>query len=189
MSGLRDTRTGAGPARSWPARGRMARILPLVVLAAACGYHLSGRNQFLPPSIHTIAIPLFANDTRQVEVGQRITQALLLEFAKRGKYRTQPERQGADAVLEGTVTGFATTPVTLNQQGGATRVEVVIQARVGLTDVAAGKLIWSQDHFIFRSQYDIDPTARNSFDRQMVAIDRVARDFADTVVSSLLEGY
>jgi len=169
----------------------MALVALLAACAAlpSCGYRLSGRNRFLPPDIHTIAIPVFGNETRRASIEQRITEQLLAEFIKRGDFRTQPQREGADAVLEGAVTGYSSTPTVLNSQGGATRVEVVIQARVRLTDLRTGKLLWSQDHFIFRSQYDVNQTAERSFDREIVAIDRIARDFAVTIVTSLLEGF
>jgi hypothetical protein len=171
------------------ARAVAALLLAGCLLLPSCGYRLSGRNRFLPGDVHTIAVPVFANETRRSDIEQRITESLLAEFIKRGDYRTQPQREGADAVLEGAVTGYSANPVLLDAQGNATRVEVVIQARVRMTDLRTAKLLWSQDHFIFRSQYDVNRTAVGSFDREIVAIDRIARDFATTVVTSLLEGF
>src|SRR5438093_187577 len=164
-------------------------LLLAVISLAFCGYHLSGRNRFLPPQVRRIAIPVFENETRRAEIEQRITESLLDEFIKRGEYQTQPTREGADAILEGAVTGYSATPVTLSGQGRATRLEVVVQARVRLSDLRTGRILWSQEHFIFRSQYDVDRTAATSFDREIVAIDRIARGFAQTVVTSLLEGF
>ena len=160
-----------------------------MIFLVSCGYHLSGRNRFLPSEIRRLAIPVFENETRRVEIEQRITESLLDEFIKRGEYQTQPQREGADAILEGAVTGYSATPVTLSGEGRATRLEVVVQARVRLTDLRTGRILWSQEHFIFRSQYDVDRTAVSSFDREIVAIDRIARGFAETIVTSLLEGF
>lgn len=160
-----------------------------LLLGIGCGYKLSGRNRFLPPDLRRIAIPIFTNETRRAEIEQRITESLLNEFIKRGDYATQPQRAGADAVLEGAVTGYSATPVALTEKGTAQRLEVVVQARVRLTDLRSGKILWSQEHFIFRSQYDVDRVPEGSFDREIVAIDRIARGFAETVVTSLLEGF
>jgi hypothetical protein len=177
-------------------RGRRLSLAAacLVALLASggtgCGYHLSGHNRYLPPTVRTIAIPVFTNETRRAEIEQRITESLLNEFIKRGDYMTQPQRSGADAILEGAVTGYSATPVTLNsEQGTAERVEVIVQARVRLSDLHTGKILWSQEHFIFRSQYAVDQVPSGSFDREIVAIDRIARGFAETVVTSLLEGF
>lgn len=186
--------------------------LVAAVLSSGCAYHLSGRNRFLPPDLHRIAIPVFENETRRAEIEQRITESLLNEFIKRGDYQTQPQREGADAVLEGRVIGYSETPVALNAQGKESRREVVVQAFVRLTDLRTNKVLWSQEHFIFRSQYDITGQAvadstdsgvsppppagsatgiapRSFFDRNIIAIDQIARDFAQTVVTSLLEGF
>jgi len=209
MSDLRRRRT-AVPSRSGRAEGRGPRsargrafrpqaaalgALAGVVLAlCGCGYQLSGRKgggtiASIPADVHRIAIPVFANETRRAEIEQRITESLLDEFIKRGNYQTQPERAGADAVLEGAVTGYNAAPVSLSESGRAQRLEIVVQARVRLTDLRSGKVLWSQEHFIFRSQYDVDESPAGSFDREIVAIDRIARGFAETVVTSVLEGF
>lgn len=161
----------------------------LLALSISCGYRLSGRNRYLPAGLRRIAIPVFQNETRRADIEQRITENLLDEFIKRGGYLTQPQRDGADAVLEGTVTGYSSTPVSLSTGGRASRLEVVVQARVRLTDLASGKVLWSQEHFIFRSQYDLERSSGTFFDREIDAIDRIAKDFADTIVTSLLEGF
>ena len=168
----------------------LAAAALLALVAASCGYHLSGlKNQTFPADVRLIAIPVFTNETRRAEIEQRITESLLDEFIKRGDYQTQPQRAGADAVLEGAVTGYSTAPVALSQTGRAQRLEVVVQARVRLTDMRSGKVLWSQEHFIFRGQYDVDQSAAGSFDREIVAIDRIARGVAETVVTSVLEGF
>lgn len=176
-------------------RRALGAALALCALTlGGCGYQLAGRKggspaASLPTDVHRIAIPVFSNETRRAEIEQRITESLLDEFIKRGDFQTQPERSGADALLEGAVTGYNTSPVSLSQSGRAQRLEVVVQARVRLTDLRTGKVLWSQEHFIFRSQYDVDQEAQGSFDREIVAIDRIARGFAETVVTSVLEGF
>src|SRR5438093_12916987 len=100
---------------------RHVLLLSASVLAASCGYRLSGRSRFLPPDLRRLAIPVFQNETRRADIEQRITENLLDEFIKRGGYATQPQREGADAILEGTVTGYSSSPVTLSRAGKADR--------------------------------------------------------------------
>ena len=169
-------------------------VLVLALTLPGCGYQLAGHKggsgtPAVPADVHRIAIPVFTNETRRAEIEQRITESLLDEFIKRGSFQTQPQRSGADAVLEGAVTGYSAAPVSLSQSGRAERLEIVVQARVRLTDLRSGRILWSQEHFIFRSQYDVDQSAQGSFDREIVAIDRIARGFAETVVTSVLEGF
>src|SRR5881628_3595407 len=155
----------------------------------ACGYKLAGANRFLPEHIRIIAIPPFENATSRTEIEQRITEQILEEFIRRGRYRTQADPQGADAVLEGVVTSYVTQPVEFTARGKATRFEVTVQARVALTDLQTHTLLWSQDHFVFRGQYDVPEEGRSFFDQEILAIDQISRDFARTIVTSILEGF
>jgi curli biogenesis system outer membrane secretion channel CsgG len=162
-------------------------MIPL--LFTACGYRLAGANRFLPETIRTIAVSTFQNETSRAEIEQRITEELLDEFIRRGRYRTQADPEGADAVLEGAVTSYATQAVEFTSQGKAARVEVTVQARVTLTDLKARTVLWSQNHFVFRAQYEVQEEEEDYFDTEIVAVEKIARDFARTVVTSILEGF
>lgn len=170
---------------------RIAAAAACVVLAAVtgCGYRLAGRNQLLPPEVRTIGIPPFANNTRQPEIAQRITEEVTLTFTARGGYRTVPQEEGADSVLLGEVTGYDVNPVNVGDDGRATRNEVVVTAKVELKESGTGKVYFRSDHFVFKKQYDVIRTASQFIDREIVAIEEVARDFAESVVTSILEGF
>jgi outer membrane lipopolysaccharide assembly protein LptE/RlpB len=166
-----------------------AALLLLAAACGACGYKLAGRNQLLPPEVKTIGIPPFANATRRPEVEQRITERVTQTFVSRGGYRTVAGEEGADVVLKGEVTGYDVNPVNVGPDGRATRYEVVVTARVELKEPASEKVYFRSDHFVFKRQYDVPRTASAFFDREIEAIEEVARDFAESVVTSILEGY
>ena len=166
----------------------------MVLALAGCGYQLAGRKggaatATLPADVHRIAIPVFTNETRRAEIEQRITESLLDEFIKRGDFQTQPPARGGGRDPGRRRDRIQRGAPSRSQSGRAQRLEVVVQARVRLTDLHSGRVLWSQEHFIFRSQYDVDQEAQGSFDREIVAIDRIAKGFAETVVTSVLEGF
>ncbi len=169
--------------------------LPVAALAAAllaltgCGYHLAGHGTTIPPEVHSIGIPIFENRTSRPELEQRVTGAVIDEFSTRGRVRILPGEQGADAVLRGTLYTYTTTPVVLNEQGRARRYEILITARVVLAQAATDKILWEDDHFLFKRQYDVPETSIAFVDQEIIAIDDVATDFAKTIVTSLLEGF
>lgn len=178
------------------ASGRPALLAALLAAAAlalataaGCGYRLAGRNQLLPPQVKTIGIPPFGNATRQPEIAQRITEEVTLTFVGRGGYRTVPGEEGADAVLRGEVTGYDVNPVNVGDDGRATRNEVVVTARVELKAVDSEQVYFRSDHFVFKQQYDVTRSADLFIDREIVAIEEVARDFSESVVTSILEGF
>jgi len=166
-----------------------AVVIPLAVAISGCGYHLSGRNQLLPSSVRIIAVPPFENQTRRPEIEQRIAEQITATFIQRGGYRTRATPEGADAVLKGSVTGYDITPVSVSAEGRATRYEVVINASVELTTIPAGTVLFRSSHYVFKRQYDVEGGSQTFIDQEILAINAIARDFAESVVTSILEGF
>jgi hypothetical protein len=79
--------------------------------------------------------------------------------------------------------------VVINEQGRARRYEIMITARVVLNETRTDKVLWEDDHFLFKRQYDVPDTSVTFVDQETVAVDEVATDFAQSVVSSILEGF
>jgi len=165
----------------------------LLVLAAGawigCGYHLTGHSSNLPPEIKRIGIPTFINKTDRPELEQRITGHVISQFLTRGRYQIVPNDEGVDAVLRGEITTFVQTPVAINAQGRATRYEIIINAKAVLIGSADDKTLWQDDHFVFRRQYDVSLQAEGAITEETVALDQVSIDFAESVVTSILEGF
>jgi outer membrane lipopolysaccharide assembly protein LptE/RlpB len=154
-----------------------------------CGYSLTGRSSTLPPEVQTIGIPVFVNQTSRPELEQRITEHIVDEFVTRGRVRIVSGEEGAQAVLNGTIFSYTSVPVVINEQGRATRYEIMITARVVLREVGTDHTLWSDDRFLFKEQYELAKLAETFIDREIVAIDDVAGDFARRVVTSILEGF
>lgn len=173
-------------------RAALPLLLAALLALAGCGYQLAGRTRtasFLPPEVATIGVPRFGNQTDRPRLDQRISEALVNEFVQRGRYRALPSEEGADVVLEGTIESFREDPVTFSAAGRAERVEVTVTARLRLVQTSPDKVLWAQNYFVFRQQYDLPDAPTAQFDREIVAIEEIARGFARSVVTSLLEGF
>jgi hypothetical protein len=59
---------------------------------------------------------------------------------------------------------------------------------VTFTDQIDKKILFQNPSFVFRGQYAINQD-EIYFDRQSQAIDEIAQDFAESVVSAILEGF
>lgn len=170
----------------------LTRLTLAVVVAAgvcACGYRLSGTGSFLPNNVKKIAIAPFENRSARPEIEIRTTEAVAAELSRRGGIKVVTDRAGADALLEGVITDFRTTPVQFNAQGRATRVETAVVVRASLRDLGNGQLLWSQSNLVFRDQYDVQQTDVNYFDLETSALDTLARGAAQTLVNSITEGF
>lgn len=167
----------------------VAVLVASFLWTASCGYRLAGQNVFLPQHIRTVAVLPFINETKRSEIEQRITESISRELIKRGKYRVTSDRETSDAYLEGVISSFSTNPVQFNTEGRATRVEVNISVKAKLTDRVKEAVLWDQEHFLYREQFDIPESETDFFDQEIVAIDKIADSFARSLVTSLLEGF
>ncbi len=169
-------------------RGALLLVLAVTALEG-CGYHLAGRSTSLPPGIRRIGVPTFVNKTDRPELEQKITSYVISQFLTRGRYEILASEEGVDAVLRGEISTFVQSPVAINPQGRATRYEILVNARTVLVQTSDDKVLWQDDHFVFRRQYDVSLQAGGVISEEAVALDAVCNDFAESVVSSILEGF
>lgn len=176
------------------------RLLALLVVAAAlssasCGYTLAGRGSFLPESIKTIGVPVFVNHTPYYEVAPILTQSVRSELIGRGKYKVLPQDTGVDAVLRGEITSISLTPSGFNSDQQATRYAVTVNMSIQLVQARDNKVLWQNASQAFREEYaqtsggagTLDPAV--FFGQVSNALDRMASDFARTMVAAILEAF
>lgn len=160
------------------------------VLVSGCGYTLLGSGNLLPDHIETIQVPTFENRTTRVELEQRVTQEVAEELVSRGGLAIVQRESEAHAILKGVINSFAIVPVSFNDQGRATRYQISISAGIELVDhVNDDVTIWKNDAYRFSESYTIESGAVDAFDQETQAIQEIAERFAESVVSSLLEGF
>ncbi len=159
-------------------------------LFAGCGYRVAGTGAGLPAGIKTVAIPALENKTSRFRVEQRLTEALVREFLARTRYRVVSDPANADAVLSGEVTSLESNAVLFDTATGrATTMLVSVRLRVKFVEAASKKVLWENDEYLFREQYEISADLKSFFEEQNPALDRLAREFAATLVSALLENF
>jgi outer membrane lipopolysaccharide assembly protein LptE/RlpB len=174
---------------------RLASLLVALffVPLAGCGYALAGRGSSLPGYIRTIGVPLFTNVTSVFDIEQSLTQRVRLELVGRGRYRVVPEETGADAVLKGEISALSVRPTAFTAEQQASRYEVTVVIKVEFRDVKTGKMLFENPAQTFREEYEVT-TGQVASDPSFLgqnqnALDRLANDFAKTVVSSILEAF
>jgi hypothetical protein len=172
----------------------MAVALAVVSSLSGCGYSLAGRGSFLPASIKVVGVPMFVNNTSLYDVEKRITEKVISEFIGRGKYKVEPNTTGVDAVLIGEISSITLAPSAFTEERLASRYVLTVTARIEFKDVKADKVLWSNPSLQFREEYDVtnsvSATDANAFFGQNVnALDRLATEFARSVVSAILEAF
>lgn len=159
-------------------------------MLAGCGYTLVGTGaSALPATVKTVYVPTFINDTTVVGVEQQLTDAVLRELSTRGRLKPAPDRTQADSELNGRLTSLSVSPVRFDQQGIAVEYQVTVTAVLTLVEKATDKPIFSEPSFVFRQPYTIPGTSKSYYDREREAIIAMARPFAQSLVTTILEGF
>jgi hypothetical protein len=174
--------------------GLITLVLALGALPG-CGYSLAGRGAFLPDYIRTIAVPQFTNATPVPDIERRVTERVQAELIGRGRYTVEPvQRAGADAVLIGSISSITIVPVAFTQQQIASRYVLTMTAQVEFKDLKTDKVIWANPAVQFREEFEpttgaAEANAADYFGQDANALDRIATEFARSVVSALLEAF
>jgi outer membrane lipopolysaccharide assembly protein LptE/RlpB len=166
----------------------------LLALAAlplsGCGYHVAGRSDSLPPTIHVIAVPALENKTTNYRIEQKLTAATVREFLAKTPYKVVSNPEAGDAVLRGKVLSVEAVPLLFDTKSGrATTMLVTVKCEVTLTDSSTQKALYHSDNFMFRDEYEISTDVASFFGEQDPALDRLAQDFAARLVAAVTENY
>ena len=178
-------------------RAALAAIAAMSLSAlSGCGYSLAGRGSFLPDYIRTIAIPNFANNTTVFDVEQVLTVRVRNEFIGRGRYKIVSDLAGADAVLLGTIVSIGLVPTAFNDQQLASRYLAIVVMKIEFKELRDNKILWENAGLVFRDEFEVVSgvgagalDANAFFGQSSNALERVATEFARTVVTSILEAF
>jgi outer membrane lipopolysaccharide assembly protein LptE/RlpB len=172
---------------------RFTLVLMAVVSFAmtGCGYHTVRSAAHLPDTVHTLAVPTFVNHTQTFHTEISFTNAVIREFTSRTPYRVlaTDKPDASDAVLEGAINGFQVVPLTYNiQTGQSSSYLITINASVKLLD-RNKRVLYENTHYTFRQQYQTTQDLVSFIQEDPAAVQRLSRDFAQALVSDILESF
>jgi hypothetical protein len=180
-----------------PSAGPLSRYRTGFLLSAAalvsltgCGYTTAGSATHITPGVRTIAVPVFATRTLAYHTELAFTQAVIRELDSRTSYQVLTESSpNADAVLNGTVLTQSAVPLTYDSTTGETSSYLLtVTAKVVLRD-NNGHILYENDALAYREQYQSTQDLSSFIREDGPATQRLARDFAQTLVSDMLESF
>jgi len=153
---------------------------------AACGYQVKSSVRSMPAGIQSLGVPTFKNASSQFKVEQRISSAVLREFSTRTNIRVNSDSSNVDAVLVGEIGSVNASPVAFGADGFASTFLVTVQMHVKLVKVKDSSVLWENSNFLFRERYLLNSVVKDFFSEENSALDRLAHDFAASLVSLIL---
>ncbi len=171
--------------------GFVGVIILFLLVSGFKGCYEPVTNTGLPKNVKVVAVPPFQFEGRGIryKVSTRFTEAVVKEVIRRGRgLRVQGDVEGAQAVIEGTIKDFTFSGVLLDREGRARVYEVAITAAVTVRDNVENKVLYDNQNYIFRDSFEFTSDPRSFFNEEDPAVERMARAFAESVVSTLVNG-
>jgi outer membrane lipopolysaccharide assembly protein LptE/RlpB len=183
--------------------------LLLVLTLCGCGYHVAGRTDALPKTIHVIAVPTMENKSTRFKIEQVLTAATIHEFLAKTTYKVVSDPNGGDAVLNAKVLTVDVAPLIFQSPtvtsttnvAQATAMIITMKCEVTLTERDNDKVLYHTDNFVFRNEYQLATEGTNTsslpskgdvetfFQEGDPAVGRMAQDFATRLVAAVTENY
>lgn len=179
-------------------RGLFLLLAPLVSLAG-CGYHTLGSAAHLPDTVHTLAVPTFKNRTQFYHTEVAMTQAVIREFTDRTRLGVAAgSADGADATVNGIIIAESVQPLTYRTQTNAVQAGqttsvtssflVTITVNVLVTD-RDQRVLYQHNNYVFHEQFETTTDLASFIEEDSPAVERLSRDFAQSLVSDILESF
>jgi hypothetical protein len=165
----------------------LSGVLVLISMITGCGYHTASASRSLKGQ--SIAVVPLTNRTTTFEVEQILTRAVVRSLVEKSSYRIVENPSQADVVLRGEILSVLATPVIFGRETFGSAFLVTLNAKVELEDRRTGRLLFRNNNYLFREQYEINADVKSFFSEQNPALERIAADFGSSVVSTILEDF
>ena len=162
-------------------------LIAVCMMAGGCGYRVRPAAGKLPGGIASLGIPALVNMSPQFKVEQKVTAALRKEFMLRTRIPISARTEGVDAILQGEIRSVSASPVAFPSDTFGSAFLVTIQMGVKLVRSKDASVIWDDPSFLFRERYVLNSRVQDFFSEENPAIDRLAREFASSLVSTILK--
>ncbi len=159
-------------------------------MLTGCGYHAVGTAAHIPTGVQTIAVPVFSTHAQAYQTEMTLTRAVVRELNTRTRYQVTTRDDGvADATLKGTVLTQTAVPLTYDSTTGETSSYLLtITVKVVLT-AHDGRILYQNDALSYREQYQSTQDLSGFIREDSPAVQRLAKDFAQSLVSDMLESF
>jgi outer membrane lipopolysaccharide assembly protein LptE/RlpB len=165
--------------------------LSALLMLTGCGYHAVGAAAHVPGNVRTLAVPIFVSKVQAFNTETVFTRSVVRELNTRTSYKVMTSSDGSDtdAVLRGTILTETVSPLTYDSASGQTSSYVVsVTAKVQLIG-HDGSVLYDNDAFAWREQYQSTQDLSGFVQEDGAAIKRMGHDFAEALVSDMLESF
>ena len=165
----------------------LVAALALFSLGGCAGYRIGPVQPYYLRSVHTIAVPTFANKTLLPRIAVLVTDSVIKQFQQDGTYRIVGDDE-ADAILKGDIVRIYRAPARSVRGNVLATTEFVLSLRVRYSLIvrSTGKVLANPAEVVGWTSFFVGPDI-TSDERQ--ALPLAAEEAAIHLVSQLSEGW
>ena len=163
-------------------------VAAIALFLSSCGYNLVGRGGRFPAGVEKVAVPIFANETKNTEIARRLTNAFIEELLASGKVMVVEDDE-AEAVVRGTVTRFAVVPITFDTDRKTTENRMEVYADVSLILTGETEPVFEQKGVSRFFEYPVPEDLALQQREEDIAYRDISRELSQTIISMMAEGF
>ncbi len=169
-------------------KGKSILVALCLCVAVSCGYRFAGTGDAIDPSIRTVYVASFINDTSEALVENYVRNAFIDEFRRSGRFSIAGSAEAADARVSGTVLHVRTSRATYTSADSA--VEDRVHMRLDVTfEERGGDVLWSQRTLEGNEAYRVGDDTSFTERNRSEALRKLASDLAARGFRSMMTGF
>ena len=149
----------------------------MAISISGCVYSFSAAGK---PAFETLHVSQFTTETAEYQLADRLTDAVIDGLIQDNTVKIR-EASRADAVMEGSVSGYRRDPYTYEQNDIVTEYAVKVSVHVKVVKANTEDVIW-EDNFYAEGVYNAD--TETDQDGQNRAITQLTADILDRTTKS-----
>ena len=163
-------------------------IVPAVILAGSCGYHLVGHGGRFPAGVDLVAVPIFENVTKDKVIARRLTNHFIRELMATGKVKVVSPAE-AKAEVRGKVTRYEVEPISFDVNRKATENRLLVAADVELFLKGEEAPVFSEEGVTRYAEYPVSETLSELQKEEERAVEDVSQELCQKIITLMTEGF
>ena len=163
-------------------------LLLLLLILTGCGYHFAGQGGELPGGVKKLYLPLFTNRTAEPRLENRLASDLSLVFGRNSAISQVEQREAAEAMLEGVISGYSTRAISYDRNDDISEYRATMNVEVKLRAVADGRLLW-QGPVSWSDEYLAADDKNLQADYEREAKEEISLRISEEILSRLLDDF
>ncbi|MBN2283610.1 MAG: LptE family protein [Deltaproteobacteria bacterium] len=164
-------------------------LLLYLIVCTGCGYHFAPAGEHFDKSIRTVYVDTFSNLTGEANIETYLRNGLISEFRTGERFTLVYDRDAADVVLSGSITGVAVSHLSYAKNDIAKEDRVAMTVSATLAKTGTDEVLWENKSLSGREAYRVatDPAITDRNKKE--ALKKLCTDLAEWAYRDLMAGF